>query len=57
MLFRSIQKFNSEFNHYVSRDQLEKTNKLAKEWLIKNGIKQGYNVVLENGKEVLKSYH
>lgn len=52
-----IQQFNSEFSEYVSRDKLEETNKLAREWLIKNGIKQGYNVVLENGKEVLKSYH
>lgn len=56
--FQSIMKeFNSQFKEYVDQDKYEEQGKVAKQWLIDHGVAKGYNVVLENGKEVIKSYY
>lgn len=47
--------FTKLFNEYVKHDEYEKIQKQAVQFLLDNGVHKAYNVVLEDGTEVIHS--
>lgn len=50
-----VNEYKTTFAQYVEHEKYKQNLKDGRKWLLENGVVQGYNVVLENGKEVLKS--
>lgn len=55
--FKDIEKeFNKVFSEFVETEKLSEKSKEAVAWLLERNIFKGYNLVLENGTEIARSY-
>lgn len=55
--FKDIEKeFNKVFCEFVANEKLSEKSKEAVAWLLERNIFKGYNLVLENGSEIARSY-